>query len=476
VASCDPNEIQGPAGYGPSKFVSVGETLPYTILFENDPEFATVPAQRVTITKKVTDKFDIGSFRISDFGFGPYTFSVPPGLSQYTSRIDLPDSVGIDVNITTGIDIVNRELFWILQTIDPATGLPPDDAFKGFLPVNDTTGIGEGFVNFTIKPRSTDKTGDSLIAKASIVFDINAPIETNTAVNIVDAYPPASVVLPNVTVEHNSIITMNVDIDDDAGGSGVQYFDMYVSENGGPFVKFDSLLTNPVVSFTGEPGNTYCFFSRGTDNVLNVENLKNICELTVTLTDPSLPVTWLNFSGQQQQNDVKLTWATSSEINVSHFILERSTNGTVFENVARVDARGAANITTGYAYVDVNAAKMAVPNLYYRLRKLDKDGTVGYSGTINVPLERVFSGVIINAYPNPFIKEIRTEVISGNPTDVIRSIELVNVSGKVVYTRQVNQAVNRTVTLEIPEQLSKGVYILKVRVNDEIRTLKVTRL
>ena len=39
-----------------------------------------------------------------------------------------------------------------------------------------------------------------------------------------------------------------------------------------------------------------------------------------------------------------------------------------------------------------------------------------------------------------------------------------------------NQAVNRTVTLDIPEQLSKGIYILKVRVNDEIRTLKVTRL
>jgi hypothetical protein len=82
----------------------------------------------------------------------------------------------------------------------------------------------------------------------------------------------------------------------------------------------------------------------------------------------------------------------------------------------------------------------------------------------------------VNAYPNPFDQEIRTEVISGNPTDIIRSIELVNVSGKVVYSRQINQAVNRTVTLEIPEQLSKGIYILKVNVNNEIRTIKVTRL
>jgi hypothetical protein len=269
---------------------------------------------------------------------------------------------------------------------------------------------------------------------------------------------------------------MNVAINDDLGGSGVKYFDMYVSENGGAFAKFDSLLTNPVVSFTGTPGKTYCFFSIGTDNVLNAENLKNACELSVTLKDASLPLTWLNFSGLQQQNDVKLTWTTSSEINVSHFILERSLNGNEFEQIARVEARGSAGSTTGYSFVDINAVKMAVPNLYYRLRKLDRDSSVGYSATIQVPLERVFSGLIVNAYPNPFNKEIRTEVISGNPSDIIRNIELINVSGKVVYTRQVNQAVNRTVTLDIPEQLSKGVYILKVRVNDEIRTLKVTRL
>jgi hypothetical protein len=476
VASCDPNEIQGPPGYGPSKFVSVNEVLPYTILFENDPVFATVPAQRVTITKKVSDKYNIASFRIADLGFGPYTFSVPPGLSQYTTRLDLPDSVGIDVNLTAGIDIVNRELFWILQSIDPATGLPPDDAFKGFLPVNDTTGKGEGFVNFTIVPSSSDQTGDSLKAKASIVFDINAPIETNEAVNIVDARPPTSTVLPSVTVEFNSLITMNVAINDDPGGSGVKHYDMYVSENGGAFVKFDSLRTNPVVSYTGTPGKTYCFFSVGTDNVGNIENLKNACELTVVLKNPALPVTWLSFNGAQQQTDVQLNWATASEINVSHFVLERSLNGLQFEPVAQVQAKGGLNAVSKYDYLDVNAGKLGVTRIFYRLRKVDKDGTMGYSVTISVPFASARQTLLVNAYPTPFEKELRAEIVTANPGDIVRTVELVNVSGKVVYSKKVQLPGTQVVNLDRLEALPTGIYILKVVVNNEVKTIKVSKL
>ena len=36
----DPNNIVGPAGYGDQNFVSVNQTLPYTIDFENEPTAA----------------------------------------------------------------------------------------------------------------------------------------------------------------------------------------------------------------------------------------------------------------------------------------------------------------------------------------------------------------------------------------------------------------------------------------------------
>ena len=38
--SADPNEFIGPAGYDSIRWVSINDVLNYTILVENDPEFA----------------------------------------------------------------------------------------------------------------------------------------------------------------------------------------------------------------------------------------------------------------------------------------------------------------------------------------------------------------------------------------------------------------------------------------------------
>jgi hypothetical protein len=268
---------------------------------------------------------------------------------------------------------------------------------------------------------------------------------------------------------------MNVSIEDDAGGSGVKYFDMYVSEDGGPYIKFDSLLTDPVVQYTGQPGKSYCFFSIGTDNVLNIENLKNACELTVTLSNPALPLTWINFSGVQQQQDVKLSWLTTNEINVNHFILERSENGTAFAEIAKVNARGENGNLTRYNHVDANAAKMGVPELFYRLRRIDKDGASGYSSTIRVKLSSYQTELLVNSYPNPFVNELRAEIIPVHANDVIKTVELVNVLGKVVYSRSLNLTGRQVINLQRLEALAKGIYLLKVVVNSEVKTIKVTK-
>ena len=63
----------------------------------------------------------------------------------------------------------------------------------GFLPVNDSiSGIGEGFVKFTMGPQPETHTEDSILAQASIVFDDNESISTNLWRNFIDAVPPAS--------------------------------------------------------------------------------------------------------------------------------------------------------------------------------------------------------------------------------------------------------------------------------------------
>jgi gliding motility-associated-like protein len=178
--------------------------------------------------------------------------------------------IGVDVNVTFGLDPVNNELFWALQSVDAKTGLPPFEALAGFLPVNDSTAIGEGFVSYTIKAGRETVTGDSLKAMANIFFDTNAPILTNEAFNTVDAGAPTLLEIKDVKVEFDSLMSFTVLAVDDQGGSGVKGFDVFVSEDGGPYIlrSVDNAIGEKFI-FRGTPGKNYCLATVVKDNVNN---------------------------------------------------------------------------------------------------------------------------------------------------------------------------------------------------------------
>jgi hypothetical protein len=81
--------------------------------------------------------------------------------------------------VVAGVDVISRQAFWEFQTIDPNTGQPPVNPLIGFLAVSDTLGNGQGYVSYSITPSKDAFTGDSLNARARIVFDQNTPVLTN---------------------------------------------------------------------------------------------------------------------------------------------------------------------------------------------------------------------------------------------------------------------------------------------------------
>jgi hypothetical protein len=52
VCASDPNDIVGPTGFSEPRWVRATDPLKYTIRFENDPNFATAPAQHVFNTAR----------------------------------------------------------------------------------------------------------------------------------------------------------------------------------------------------------------------------------------------------------------------------------------------------------------------------------------------------------------------------------------------------------------------------------------
>ena len=269
VNPVDPNDIGGPPGFGPQRFVSPDITFPYTILFENKPDAAAAAVQ-VRITQQLDADLDWSTFEVGDFGFGDLQVEVPSGRRSYSTRVDYTNARGEYVDVTAGIDLVTGIVTWTFVSIDPKTGEPATAINAGFLPPNVTRPEGDGFTNYRIKPKSNLATGATVSALASIVFDTNAPIDTPNFVNTIDSIAPSTSVatLPS---QSPSTFVVSWSGADDAGGSGIASYDIFVSIDGAAATPWLVNQTAKQADYTGQNERSYAFYSIAADNVGNRE-------------------------------------------------------------------------------------------------------------------------------------------------------------------------------------------------------------
>ncbi|MEN5036762.1 calcium-binding protein [Pseudomonas sp. TWI929] len=288
VAPSDPNDILGPDGYGEQHWVSSRDTLPYTIRFENQPT-ATAPARLVTITLELDSDIGINSFRLGNFGWGDIDIQVPQGIAFYSNRIDLIASKGFLVDVVAGIDVQRHQAFWTLTAIDPNTGEIPDNPLVGFLPPNNADGIGEGYVNFSVRPAAGTATGAVIDAKATIVFDTNEPIDTPPIFNTIDAQLPTSQMDAAATTGSPALRTVQstefeVSWQGDDAGSGLAGFTVFVSDNGGAYTPWLENTTLTSATYTGLAGHSYAFYTVASDHTGNTEAAPAQADLIVQVT------------------------------------------------------------------------------------------------------------------------------------------------------------------------------------------------
>ncbi len=293
----DPNALLGPAGYGAPNFVAGTATpFPYEIQFENAPS-ATAPAQQVTITDQLDPNLDWTTFQLTSIAWGDTVIDIPAGSQFYQTTVPMTyNGETFDVQVEAGINPTGQ-VYATFQSIDPDTQLPPD-VLTGFLPPEDGTGRGTGSVGFTVQPLAGLPTGTQVRNVALVTFGINAAIATDQANDedptqgidpnkqalvTIDSGAPSSSVSPLPAFSATSNFTVSWSGADDPGGSGVAGFDVYVSDNGGPFTLWLAVTPATSATFTGTPGHTYAFFSVATDNVGNQEPLPTAAQATTTV-------------------------------------------------------------------------------------------------------------------------------------------------------------------------------------------------
>lgn len=145
---------------------------------------------------------------------------------------------------------------------------------------------------------------------------------------------------------------------------------------------------NPVNNITTTDG-VYPTTPAGTINTANATG--GLTELVIAAT--TVPVRLLNFTANliDGTNQVKLNWNTSSEINFSKFVVEKSINGSDYTSVAEVSSKG-----DNSSYLKEDMINTGIT--YYRLRLVDNDSRFSYSPIRQVELRKSTN---LNVYPNP---------------------------------------------------------------------------
>jgi RHS repeat-associated protein len=299
AGSMDPNEKTGPSGFGSAHFVAIGSDLPYRIDFENDAR-ATAPAQRVDITDRLDPSLDWDTFQLTEIGFGDTLLQVPAGSRHFQTTVSMTyRGQTFNVEIEAGIRSDTGKVFATFQSVDPSTSLPPD-VLTGFLPPEDGSGRGMGHVSYTVRPKANLTTGTQIRNIALVTFDLGETIATNQidphdpsrgtdpnkeAWVTIDAVPPTSSVDPLPKTSLPSFIVSWAGSDDD-GGSGVGFFDIFVSTDGGDFAPWLVHTTLTGAIFNGAAGHSYSFYSVATDNAGNREPDRGVAQaMTTTATN-----------------------------------------------------------------------------------------------------------------------------------------------------------------------------------------------
>ena len=293
----DPNLLTGPSGYGPNGFLSSSSTLAYRIDFENETN-ATAPAQQVIISDQLSTNFDWRTFTVTEVGFGDMILPVSAVSASFITNVPLNYlGTNFQLQVQVGINPSSGLVLATFRSIDPNTSLPPPVNI-GFIPPEDGTGRGEGHITYTIRARTGLPTGIQLTNVALISFD-NAPSistdqidDNNPAAGVdphkqalitLDSVAPSSHVLPLQPQTQVLAFPVSWTAQDDLGGSGVASYDVYLSDNTGPWTLWLTATPNNTAMFQGQPHHRYGFYSIAHDNAGNIEAPKTISETTTTV-------------------------------------------------------------------------------------------------------------------------------------------------------------------------------------------------
>ena len=291
-------------------------------------------------------------------------------------------------------------------------------------------------------------------------------------------------------VPQNTNIT-NIPVNNTAAGQTPIYIN-YVNEDGSPICSTittygypgTSLDLNPPTDTLGmkllTPAQVQSF---GTATILELDNSvdsiivyrdtivaypsSGVLQIYYVYAEPiDLPITGLQLNVQaQSDNDVLLTWSTTTEINSKSFTVQRSVNGgktwTDVGIVATKAINGNSSIPLTYQLTD---QYVPVGSYEYRVAETDINGSTTNSNIVQIQITTSSSQI----FPNP-AKSVLNIALPVGTNNV--PFKLISSDGKIVLSGTLtNQGNYAQISVA---GVASAVYFLQVTVNNAVQTYKV---
>ena len=177
-----------------------------------------------------------------------------------------------------------------------------------------------------------------------------------------------------------------------------------------------------------------------------------------------LPVKLIAFTAKNHNGTNILNWQTASETNSDKFVIQRSADTKIFEDIAEIEATGESQSLIDYQYIDT--APLNGTN-YYRLKQIDKDNSFTFSKIISVNIEAVLSENKFYTYPNP----ISNNHLKITGIDTILDYQVYTQDGKMIACQL--EGNNNEYSLSFTETPKAGVYILWTKTQKQTQSYRI---
>jgi Secretion system C-terminal sorting domain len=289
-------------------------------------------------------------------------------------------------------------------------------------------------------------------------FSVNATNE----IRIQDWGGPGS--WRSTTIDVSSYTTISISASGQTVGNG--------ANSTGEFFSYLYILDGgaPVITNAGNPG-SYSVVNLNVASAttlvvgfnFNVNGANDGFEISdFQVFNTPLPIELKDFNAYIDAKQSNLDWQTASELNNSHFSIEKSQDGLSFREIGIVNGNGTTNETQNYEFID--KTPFSGTN-YYRLKQFDFDGKFEYSKVVSIWFGKEGTTQL---YPTIAKDEVMIKL--NEPAEENGQVLVFDLNGRLVTAMEFE-----TETSEIPitiSDLQDGQYILKLAAGHQSETFR----